>query len=288
MALTGGNGQNAVATVVVSGGAVTSVSTLTGINYIQLTPGSGYTNGTYALNPTFGSGFVGTVTVSGGSFTSYTITSPGTGYYPTQNTTLPAGAGSGTGGGILVFNQGGEGYKLRDIVSAPASSLGGTGSGFTYQVSHFTANVAPVWDGVNDDTAAFMLAMAAAQNTGQSVLVPDGCWISTLNVPQGIAFFGDGYAAPYGYSIDSGTAYNMPILYEEGYPQFMFYFSKDPNDAFVGFEVNGFYNGGAYGTTYAIGTDQNGGGGDSKLFVTGRVLRASLRASVRPTRRRCL
>jgi hypothetical protein len=74
-----------------------------GINSLSLTAGSGYTNGTYALsvtNPGSGSGFTGTVTVSGGSLTSYSITADGSGYPQTATIAVPAGAGSGTGGAI--------------------------------------------------------------------------------------------------------------------------------------------------------------------------------------------
>ena len=97
------------------------------------------------------SGAQATIVVAGGVVTTVTITTAGTG------------------------------YKLRDQLSALASNIGGTGTGFVAQVAHFSSNQTPVWDGVHDDTPFFQKAFAQAQNTGQAVLVPDGCWISTLN-----------------------------------------------------------------------------------------------------------
>lgn len=74
-----------------------------GITAITLVAGSGYTNGTYALSVTgagSGTGFAGTVTVSGGALSSYAITSIGKLYPSTATISIPAGAGSGTGGSI--------------------------------------------------------------------------------------------------------------------------------------------------------------------------------------------
>lgn len=70
---------------------------------LMLVAGSGYTNGTYALsvtNPGAGSGFAGTVTVSGGILSSYAITSVGSNYPQTATISVPAGAGAGSGGSI--------------------------------------------------------------------------------------------------------------------------------------------------------------------------------------------
>lgn len=74
-----------------------------GITALTLTGGSGYTNGTYALSPTStggGTGFAGTVTVSGGALTSYSITNPGELYGSSTSIPIPAGAGSGNSGAI--------------------------------------------------------------------------------------------------------------------------------------------------------------------------------------------
>jgi hypothetical protein len=73
-----------------------SVATLGGVN------GSGYTNGTYAITGTGGggTGFAGTITVTGGAITTRTITNPGIGYTSAPTIALPAGIGAGTLGTI--------------------------------------------------------------------------------------------------------------------------------------------------------------------------------------------
>lgn len=74
-----------------------------GITLLVLTAGSGYTNGTYALTVTgggTGSGFTGTVTVSGNALTSFAISNVGKGYPQTATISVPGGAGAGTGGTI--------------------------------------------------------------------------------------------------------------------------------------------------------------------------------------------
>lgn len=74
-----------------------------GILSLALTPGSGYTNGTYALSVTGaggGTGFAGTVTVAGNALASTSITSAGKGYPQTATIGIPAGAGAGSGGAI--------------------------------------------------------------------------------------------------------------------------------------------------------------------------------------------
>lgn len=62
--------------------------------------GSGYTDGTYDLTVTGGTGGSGAAakaTVSGGKVTARTITNPGSGYTVAPTFALPAGAGAGTG-----------------------------------------------------------------------------------------------------------------------------------------------------------------------------------------------
>jgi Chaperone of endosialidase len=82
---------------------------ITGFN---LTAGSGYTNGTYALTPSpngGGSGFVGTITISGGHLSSTNIISNGSGYSNATTFAIPTGAGVGSGGAIqTIFNNGGQ------------------------------------------------------------------------------------------------------------------------------------------------------------------------------------
>lgn len=70
---------------------------------LALTAGSGYTNGTYALSVSgagSGSGFAGTVTVSGGALTSSAITNNGKLYPQSATIAIPGGAGGGSGGAI--------------------------------------------------------------------------------------------------------------------------------------------------------------------------------------------
>jgi hypothetical protein len=63
-----------------------------------ISPGSGYTNGTYPLGVSGGggSGCTGTFTISGGGLTSITIVDAGTGYTSAPTLSFP-GAGAGTG-----------------------------------------------------------------------------------------------------------------------------------------------------------------------------------------------
>jgi hypothetical protein len=96
VALTGGTGINAKATLVVTGGIITSFGAITG--------GSGCTDGTYTgvtLSDVTGSGAgaLVNITVAGGAVTAVTLnsaTSGGGGYaVGDQLTTLDIGAGSG-------------------------------------------------------------------------------------------------------------------------------------------------------------------------------------------------
>lgn len=202
--------------------------------------GSSYTNGTYTSVPLTGgtgTGGVATIVVSGGAVTSVSITAQG------------------------------SGYKLRDQLSAAAASIGGTGSGFIAQVAHFSANQLPVYDGVHDDTAAFKMAFAVAQNTGQGVLVPNGCWISSVSIPQGVSMVGTGYAPNYNFDSDGGTASNQPVLYIENSTSYAIKFGANPNNGFFGFEINDSASG-AYQTAVCIGTDVSAGAGSGKVFLT--------------------
>lgn len=73
------------------------------ITTLTLVAGSGYSNGTYALtvsNAGGGTGFAGTVTVSGGGLTSFAITNMGKLYPQTATIAIPAGAGGGSLGSI--------------------------------------------------------------------------------------------------------------------------------------------------------------------------------------------
>ena len=105
----------------VTGGVIT----LTG------NPGSGYTDGTYNLivtGGTGGSGATATATITGGVVTARTITNPGGGYTVAPTFALPSGAGSGTGatfvanigtvGNAVVSNLIGIAQRLRAVIIA--------------------------------------------------------------------------------------------------------------------------------------------------------------------------
>ncbi len=81
-----------------------------------ITGGAGYTNGTYvgvALTGGSGSGAIATIVVAGNAVTGVTITN------------------------------GGNYYKVGDVLSAPAASIGGTGSGFSVLVATVNGSFIP-------------------------------------------------------------------------------------------------------------------------------------------------
>jgi hypothetical protein len=100
-----------------------------------ITPGSGYTNGVYEL-VTFtggnGANFVGTVTVSGGGVTAIATTNGG--YF----------------------------YTVGNVLSAPASALGGTGSGFSVPVTLLQNPTGTSWLGDNFESALLYGALREA------------------------------------------------------------------------------------------------------------------------------
>lgn len=92
----------------------------------NVTAGSAYTNGTYfgvPLTGGSGSGATARVVISGGAVTSVTLQNPG------------------------VF------YAVGDTLSVAASSVGGTGSGFSIPVSTVTNAAGTTWLGDNFDSA---------------------------------------------------------------------------------------------------------------------------------------
>ena len=92
----------------------------------SITAGSAYTNGTYfgvPLTGGSGSGATAKIVISGGAVTSVTLQNPG------------------------VF------YAVGDTLSCAASSVGGTGSGFSIPVSTVTNAAGTTWLGDNFDSA---------------------------------------------------------------------------------------------------------------------------------------
>lgn len=79
--------------------------------------GAAYTNGTYnnvALTGGTGTGATASITVAGGVVTS------------------------------VVIDSGGENYVIGDVLTAPAASIGGTGSGFTYTITVMASGFDPL------------------------------------------------------------------------------------------------------------------------------------------------
>lgn len=104
-------------------------SPLHGITGLTLKAGSGYRDGTYPLAPAStanwvnAGGFVGTVTVSGGRLTRFSIAQPGSAYWPEHVTiAVPPAAGAGIGGAITP-NLGPVGVELNVSHWYPASAL---------------------------------------------------------------------------------------------------------------------------------------------------------------------
>lgn len=135
---------------------------LSNINFVLLTQtsaqsgnitaaGSAYTPGTYIGVPlTGGSGLDATVDIEiqSGVILTGSISAAGTGYVNGTYQSVSLTGGTGTlalanivvsGGKItsvtIVAGNAGSGYAASDVLSAPASSFGGTGSGFTWTVA---------------------------------------------------------------------------------------------------------------------------------------------------------
>jgi len=104
----GSSGSCRAAPLVFTGGPVSALGTIT--------PGSGYTNGTYngvLLTGGSGTGAAANIVVSGGVVTSVTLSAIG-GY---------------------ITSTGATGYHVGDVLSASTANLGGTGSGFSIPVN---------------------------------------------------------------------------------------------------------------------------------------------------------
>jgi hypothetical protein len=133
IALTGGSGSGALATIVVSGNVVTTV-TLTA-------SGAGYTVGnTLSAN----------AAAIGGTGAGFTINVATIGDATFTNVSLTGGSGTGAKATIVVGSAGavtsvtltdrGRGYIASNIMSADSTSIGGTGAGFVVPVATLYAS----------------------------------------------------------------------------------------------------------------------------------------------------
>lgn len=148
------------------------------INSLTLTPGSGYTNGTYALAVSGaggGTGFAGTVTVSGGLLSSYAISNHGKGYSQTATIAIPGGAGAGSAGAIA---------PSIDTI-APIAHYLAVVKGFlvTARTTDGVSGVQPQrvwWSGLNDPTnwPTPGTATAAEFQSSYNDLFGEGGWVT--------------------------------------------------------------------------------------------------------------
>lgn len=147
-----------------SAGTIATLGTVTG--------GSLYVNGTYVSVPLTGgsgTGAVATIVVSGGAVTTVTITTPGTGYVPS------------------------------DILSASNADLGGTGSGFSVPVATITGYLLTVNESIMLSLAAtatapvwqlFSFANSQTTFTADHTLTPLNVYASGYNNPATGTFTG--------------------------------------------------------------------------------------------------
>jgi len=157
--LSGGSGSGAIATIVVSGNAVSSVTlTTSGQNY---TAGDVLTTSNSNIGGT-GSGFsinAATVVNSGAILTLNTLVA-GSGYTNGTYTAVPLSGGSGSGAVATVVVAGavvttvtltssGNNYTAGNVLTTNNSNIGGTGSGFSIKaatvVNGFTASANNLW-----------------------------------------------------------------------------------------------------------------------------------------------
>lgn len=151
-------------------GAILTISTLVG--------GSAYTNGTYSgvsLTGGSGSGAIANITVAGAIVTVVTLVS------------------------------GGIGYLSGDVLSAPAASIGGTGTGFSVTVatvaSSFTADANNLWQ--------FDIGFDSSGSGNQTLIAHPGLNLvhidNTLNTPVLIGNFPTGAMSQVGVFTAAGT-----------------------------------------------------------------------------------
>lgn len=139
IALDGGTGSGATVDLVISGGVITSAT----IN----DEGTGYSNSDVMTVSDTSIGAPGAIR-TGSIFAAGTSYTDGT----YSSVALTGGSGTGaqativvSGGGVssVTITDNGAGYKLNENLSADASSIGGTGSGFQWEITEVTGGF--VW-----------------------------------------------------------------------------------------------------------------------------------------------
>jgi hypothetical protein len=188
--LTGGTGSGVVATIIVSGGAVTSV-TLT-------ETGSGYT-----VADTLSANAVDI----GGTGSGFSIKVATVGAATFNNVSLTGGSGSGAKATIVVGTSGavtsvtlserGRGYISSNIMSANSTSIGGTGAGFVVPVSL-------IW------TSSGFSVPVSTVVTSSGFSIP----VSTVYASSGLAFTVA--------SLGSAGGFSVPVTYVKSSNGFQF------------------------------------------------------------------
>jgi hypothetical protein len=113
------------------------------------------------------------ISIVQGQIAAVTLTNPGSGYINGNYQDVDVVGGNGSGaiatvtvvGGVVVsviLNEGGSFYLQDDVLTIPASSLGGTGSGFSITANTVNNPTGTSWLGDNYDPVLFYGAMREA------------------------------------------------------------------------------------------------------------------------------
>ena len=187
VALTGGTGTGAKATITVSSNTVTAVTiTSAGENYVvadtlsaaaatlgngvntlgSITGGSGYTNGTYTdvdLTGGTGTGAKADITVSVGAVTAVTLTARGVGYTASDALSAAATDIGGHVNGIATFGSitGGSNYTNGTYTDVPLTGGAGTGATATIVVTSNSVSSISITDSGNDYAVSNSMSCSA-------------------------------------------------------------------------------------------------------------------------------